>query len=153
MTESAAMTESAEMTESAAMTASTDMTATQATGATALNVADNAQYGAFLVDGAGMTLYQFDMDTQGDVSTCYGDCEQAWPPLLTEGGAMPTLGEGVDASLVGTSPRDDGTTMVTYNGWPLYYYYTDAAPGDVNGQGRGDVWWVISPEGEPNRTK
>jgi len=153
MTESAAMTESTEMTASTDMTASTGMTGTQAMGATALNVADNAEYGKILVDGAGMTLYQFDKDTRGDKSTCYGDCEKAWPPLLTAAGATPTLGAEIDAGLVGTTTRDDGTTMVTYNGWPLYYYYTDAAAGDTTGQGKGDVWWVISPAGEPNHTK
>ena len=150
MTETAAMTESTATTSSTAVTASTATTGTQATAPAALAVVDNAEYGKILVDGAGMTLYQFDKDTQGGKSSCYGDCESAWPPLLTEGGATPALGEGIDASLVGTTTRDDGTTMVTYNGWPLYYYFKDAAAGDTAGQGKGEVWWVISPAGVPN---
>jgi predicted lipoprotein with Yx(FWY)xxD motif len=57
-------------------------------------------------------------------------------------------GEGVDATLLGTITRDDGSTQVTYNGWPLYYFHEDAAPGDTNGQGVGGVWFLVSPEGE-----
>ena len=57
-------------------------------------------------------------------------------------------GEGVDATLLGTITRDDGSTQVTYNGWPLYYFHEDAAAGDTNGQGLGGVWFLVSPEGE-----
>ena len=57
-------------------------------------------------------------------------------------------GAGVDATLLGTITRDDGSTQVTYNGWPLYYFHEDAAPGDTNGQGVGGVWFLVSPEGE-----
>ena len=57
-------------------------------------------------------------------------------------------GEGVDATLLGTITRDDGSTQVTYNGWPLYYFQDDAAPGDTNGQGLDGVWFLVSPEGE-----
>ena len=38
---------------------------------------------------------------------------------------------------------------MTYNDWPLYYFAQDSAPGDVNGQGVGDVWYLLSPDGEP----
>jgi len=31
--------------------------------------------------------------------------------------------------------------------WPLYYYTGDAVPGDINGQGSGDVWFLVNPEG------
>ena len=59
--------------------------------------------------------------------------------------APPQAGDGVDASLLGTTTRKDGTTQVTYNGWPLYYYVKDQKPGDVTGQDVGDVWYVLSP--------
>jgi predicted lipoprotein with Yx(FWY)xxD motif len=60
----------------------------------------------------------------------------------------PAAGEGVDAALLGTITRDDGAMQVTYNGWPLYYFADDTAPGDANGQGLGDVWFLVSPTGE-----
>lgn len=31
--------------------------------------------------------------------------------------------------------------------WPLYFYAGDTAPGDVNGQASGDVWFVAAPDG------
>ena len=45
--------------------------------------------------------------------------------------------------------RDDGTTQLTVNGFPAYYFANDAAAGDTNGQGVGDVWWVFGADGEP----
>ena len=89
--------------------------------------------GTALVDGTGRALYLFEADT-GTTSTCTGACAQVWPPLLTPGQAPVTTG-AAQASLVGTSPRADGTRQVTYDGHPLYYFAGDKAPGDVKGQG------------------
>jgi len=100
--------------------------------------------GDILTDDAGNTLYLFQVDTQGEASTCYDDCEGTWPPF-TE---TVTGGPGVDASLLSTAERTDGTVQVTYNGWPLYYFAGDAAPGDTNGQTIGDVWWVVDAAGD-----
>ena len=50
--------------------------------------------------------------------------------------------------MLGTITRDDGTTQVTYNGWTLYYFVDDAAPGDALGQGLGDVWFLVTSTGE-----
>ena len=93
-----------------------------------------------------MSLYLYTKDTAGSgASTCYGSCATAWPPLLTTG--KPVAGSGVDMSKFGTLTRTDGTTQVTYNGWPLYYYSKDMAPGDTLGQGVGSVWYVIDATG------
>ena len=117
------------------------------TGAATVEVSESTDFGPILVDGAGMSLYLFTKDTQNSgTSTCTGDCLVKWPALLTDGD--PVAGEGVDETLLGTITRDDGTTQVTYNGWPLYYFAEDTAPGDTNGQGVGDVWFLVSPEGE-----
>ena len=43
--------------------------------------------------------------------------------------------------------RDDGSTQVTYDGWPLYYFKNDAAAGDTKGQGLGEVWFVAAVDG------
>jgi predicted lipoprotein with Yx(FWY)xxD motif len=48
-----------------------------------------------------------------------------------------------------TAPRDDGGEQVVVNGWPLYFFANDAAPGDTNGQGVGDNWFVVGTDGEP----
>jgi predicted lipoprotein with Yx(FWY)xxD motif len=110
-------------------------------GGAELAVADS-DLGEILVDGEGMSLYRFDPDEQGE-STCYDDCEATWPPL--EGPV--TAGEGVDESLIGETERTDGTVQATYDSWPLYYYGPDSAAGDVTGQGVGEVWWVLAPDG------
>ena len=104
--------------------------------------------GEVLVDDAGMTLYMFDPDEQGP-STCYDECEQNWPPLLTDGD--PVAGDGVQEGLLGTTERDDGSIQVTYDGWPLYLWAGDAEPGDATGQGVQDVWWVMDADGTPLR--
>ncbi len=127
--------------------AATDAPSVPVTGAATVNVAEVGTFGQALVDGEGRTLYLFTNDTQNSgTSSCTGDCLVAWPPLFTDGD--PVAGEGVDAALLGTIALPDGTTQVTYNGWPLYYYAEDTAPGDVNGQGVGGVWFVVSPTGE-----
>ncbi len=101
--------------------------------------------GSFLVDGNGMTLYLFTKDSAG-TSNCSGGCASNWPPLTVTG--QPVAGAGVNASLLGTTARADGSVQVTYNGHPLYYYKADHAPGDENGQGAGGVWYVVSATGD-----
>ena len=102
--------------------------------------------GEVLVDGDGMTLYLFDSDPDGE-SACTDGCAETWPPLL----GTPTAGAGVDAGLLGTIERPDGATQATYAGHPLYHYAPDEAPGDVTGQGVGEVWWVVAPDGSAIR--
>jgi predicted lipoprotein with Yx(FWY)xxD motif len=118
--------------------------ASEAPGAEAEAISvESSDLGDILVDGEGKTLYVFDNDTDEN-STCYDDCEANWPPLTEEVEA----GEGVDASMLSTSEREDGSAQVTYGGRPLYYFAADQAPGDTNGQGIGDVWWVVGPDGK-----
>jgi predicted lipoprotein with Yx(FWY)xxD motif len=106
--------------------------------------------GDVLVDGAGMTLYMFVPDQQGNGSpTCYGDCAKTWPPLEAAESGVFLPGEGVDESLFGTVARKNGAQQVTYNTLPLYLFSGDKAAGDVNGQGLGDMWWVVNAAGEP----
>ena len=134
--------------ESAAQATEAPATSAPATGAT-VSLGKNDKLGSFLVDDKGMTLYLFTKDTPY-TSNCYDKCATAWPPLVTTG--APVAGEGVDASLFGTTTRKDGTIQVTYNGWPLYYYAKDKAPGDVIGQDVGGVWFVVSATGEQVNT-
>jgi predicted lipoprotein with Yx(FWY)xxD motif len=106
--------------------------------------------GKVLSDDQGRVLYMFDADKDG-TSTCYDKCAAAWPPLLTTG--APKAGAGADDGLLGTTKRTDGTTQVTYNKLPLYYFTPDKAPGDVKGQGVKSVWWVLSADGKLIKTK
>jgi len=106
--------------------------------------------GRFLVTD-GWTLYMYPPDQQRRVScTRVEECQQAWPPLFVGAGHNVLAGPGVNKALVGTMPGDGGR-IVTYNHWPLYYYVGDRKAGQVNGQGQGFNWYVISPDGVPNK--
>jgi predicted lipoprotein with Yx(FWY)xxD motif len=102
--------------------------------------------GRILVDAQGRTLYDFVKDKHGK-SACAGACAKFWPPLMTTG--KPRAGKGVQAKLLGTTRRSNGT-QVTYAGHPLYTYAEDKKPGQTNGQGStnfGAAWWVLAPNG------
>ena len=113
-----------------------------AAGTASVEVVESSLGEILASDGA--TLYAFLPDDAG-ASTCSGDCAVAWPPLEAAGDL--TLGEGLDAGDFATAPRSEGGEQVTFFGWPLYFYSGDSAPGDVTGQGLGDSWYVIAPDG------
>ncbi len=122
-----------------------------------VQVAEVAGLGPILVDGRGQTLYLFVPDRRGEPSTCYGICALEWPPqLLSASTTRPVAGPGVQTALLGTAPRRDGTTQVTYNGWPLYYWPHDLAPGQATGQGinnAGGLWYVLDAQGNAVHTR
>ncbi|WNM23508.1 COG4315 family predicted lipoprotein [Demequina capsici] len=107
--------------------------------------------GTIVVDGDGMTVYQFDSDTQGSgSSTCTGGCLTNWPPVPAGSDVAAEAGNGITGEL-GSITGTDGAPQLTLNGWPLYYFAGDSAAGDVNGQAVSNVWWVLTPAGEPIR--
>jgi predicted lipoprotein with Yx(FWY)xxD motif len=117
-------------------------------GKTATLGVTNTNLGDVLVNSRGLTLYLFKKDT-GTNSTCFGECASVWPPQRASG--KPTVGTGIDASKVGTTPRSDGKPQLTYDGHPLYLYDGDRKPGDTNGEGLntlGAAWFALSPAGE-----
>lgn len=121
-----------------------DTTASTTAGSAAIETA-MTDLGEVLVSD-GMTLYVFTEDTDG-VSTCYEGCATTWPPLLAPAEGEVEVGGDLDAGLFDTSVRDDGTSQVTVDGQPLYFYAPDEEPGDVTGQGVGGVWFVVGPDG------
>jgi predicted lipoprotein with Yx(FWY)xxD motif len=122
-----------------------------ASGAAALvSVGSAANVGQVLVDSNGMTLYYFEKDKKGSgKSACSGACASARPPLTTSGAAKAQ--SGVNAAMLGTIERSDGTTQVTYAGWPLYTFVEDKKPGEDNGtdsKAFGASWYPLHPNGE-----
>jgi predicted lipoprotein with Yx(FWY)xxD motif len=116
--------------------------------ATAATVStSNTKLGQILVDGSGRTLYLFRKD-QPNQSACSGACAAAWP--VDQSAGTPKASSGVKASMLGTIKRGDGTTQVTYNKHPLYYYSGDSGPGQQSGQNLnafGAKWYVVAPAG------
>jgi predicted lipoprotein with Yx(FWY)xxD motif len=100
--------------------------------------------GEALVDSEGMTLYAFTQDADG-TPTCTGDCASTWPALLVEG--EPTIGDPLDLATFSTVDGAEGGTQLVAGDWPLYRFSGDSAPGDVNGQGSGGVWFAVAPDG------
>lgn len=109
-------------------------------GAT-VQVANNPSLGKILVNSAGDTLYVFKNDSPGQ-STCTGSCAKLWPPLTIPKDVHPTAGTGVKG-LLNVIQRSDGSYQVTYNGSPLYLFSGDTQPGQTNGQGYLNLWYVV----------
>jgi predicted lipoprotein with Yx(FWY)xxD motif len=108
----------------------------------------DSQFGSVLFDSEQRAIYYFDKET-ASTSECYGDCAVAWPPVLTEG--EPRAGGEAEEKLLGTTERDDGSTQVTYDGHPLYYYVDDPQ-GQVlchNVEEFGGLWLAVEPGGAP----
>lgn len=136
-------------TESARATV-TAPTTEAGTAGTALAVA-GSELGDIVVDGRGMTVYIYDLDTPGSgASSCTGQCLVEWPPVTTDTSSPQIAGVG---GQIGTIPGPDGTQQITVNGWPLYYYVDDTAPGEVEGQGEDGVWWVLDAAGQKVMTQ
>jgi predicted lipoprotein with Yx(FWY)xxD motif len=116
-----------------------------------LNATPSADIGTYVSDGAGRTLYRFDLDSaRPPRSNCNDDCATAWPPLLIKspGKIYP---KGIDPKIIGYVERADHTCQVTINGHPVYHFVTDAQPGDINGQGINGTWFAVAPNGGRTR--
>src|SRR3954467_918245 len=119
-----------------------------ASGQTAtVGTASGGTLGTILVASQGRTVYMFQKDS-GTKSACFGACASAWPPVRDSG--KPTVGSGLNASLVGTTSGSDGMPQVTYNGHLLYTFVMDQKPGDTKGQGVtafGGSWFALNSAG------
>ena len=111
-------------------------------------IAADSDFGTILYDASGQPIYLFDAETNSRPE-CYGECAQAWPPVLTNGG--PRAKGAVQSDLLGTTRRSDGSTQVTYAGHPLYFYAHEGKYQvlchDVNGF--GGTWLAVQPNGKP----
>ncbi len=89
-----------------------------------------------ITDDDGMTMYIFERDERGSgESACYGSCAEDWPPVPAGNAGGPDFGSIM---------RVDGVKQLTYEGWPVYYFSGDRVAGDMNGDGLGDVWHVLT---------
>jgi predicted lipoprotein with Yx(FWY)xxD motif len=98
--------------------------------------------GYVLATSTGMTIYWYSDDVRNSgKSSCSDGCLSAWPAVT----GTPTAAAGVMLSgKLGTITRPGGAIQATYNGYPLYTYANDMAPGQTTGNGVGGVWHVIS---------
>ena len=103
--------------------------------------AERTSAGTVLASRKGLTLYYYTADKPGSgTSACTGSCAAAWPPLK----APVTAPAGFRLpGPIGMITRAGGVRQVTINGYPIYLYAGDKAPGQVKGNGEGGVWHVI----------
>jgi len=99
--------------------------------------------GEFLTDGAGRTLYFFASDNPG-ATACTGSCISNWPAFSSGPLIAPSILK--TASFSG-GKRQDGRMQSLYQDRPLYYFIKDTKPGDMNGQGVNNVWFVANMSG------
>jgi predicted lipoprotein with Yx(FWY)xxD motif len=112
----------------------------------ALSTTSSGSLGTIVADSKNRTVYLYTKDTPNSgTSTCTGTCATNWPPVPAASGT-PTV-NGISQSLVGSITRPDGTKQLTLAGWPLYEFAADTGPGVVNGQGKGGVWFAVTPSG------
>lgn len=104
----------------------------------------DSDLGPILVDELGLSLYGFLDDRDAAAPTCNDACADAWPPVIVSGTEVPA---GLDPEIYSVITRADGRNQLMAGIWPLYRFAGDAAPGDVNGQGSGEVWFLAAPDG------
>jgi predicted lipoprotein with Yx(FWY)xxD motif len=102
-----------------------------------------------VVDGEGKAVYVYTRDNPGTTaSACTGGCASLWPAVTSA--SAPTL-QGVTGK-IGSITGVNGKQQITVNGMPIYYYAKDTAPGQFNGQGVANVWYVIGADGSMIQT-
>jgi predicted lipoprotein with Yx(FWY)xxD motif len=97
-----------------------------------------------LVDQRGCALYLNTQDT-ATTSNVDGAALAAFPPAR----APATAGNGVQQANLGTFTRADGTSQATIFGHQLYFSIADRVPGDANGQGVNQIWFLVNAQGQP----
>jgi predicted lipoprotein with Yx(FWY)xxD motif len=102
---------------------------------------ETTRAGMVLANGGGLTLYYYGEDKPGSgKSACTGGCAAAWPPLAAP--VKAPAGVRLPGPL-GMITRPGGVRQVTINGFPVYTYAGDKAPGQVTGNGMEGAWHVI----------
>jgi predicted lipoprotein with Yx(FWY)xxD motif len=106
-------------------------------------ISHSTTLGSFLTDTSGTTLYYFTKDSSGQ-SSCTGTCIAKWPPFSADTVTAPSLLNTGDFSSVS---RADGMKQTAFMGRALYYYSGDTKPGETNGEGFNNLWYVANVTG------
>ncbi len=129
-------------TSSPAMSPTASPTArSSASGNRAVLTVRKTRLGYVLTTASGYTIYWNARDHRDSSrSACTGGCLMAWPPVT----GTPVAAKGVRLDgVLGVITRSDGLVQATYNGYPLYTFASDSAPGETVGNGEAGIWHVI----------
>lgn len=94
-----------------------------------------------LTNAAGRTLYWFTFDRPERVA-CTTQCTLAWPPVLMRSTTL-DLPNQPQLESFGVVNGPNGR-QVEYEGHPLYTSDQDSGPGQANGEGFEDAWYVAT---------
>lgn len=86
-----------------------------------------------------LTLYVFDHDVPGQSACTSTQCVTTWPPLLAKS-------SDVAHAPLSIITRTDGNKQWALRDKPLYFFTSDANPGDIKGEGIGTIWHVALTE-------
>ncbi len=103
----------------------------------------HTKYGNVIADGRGMTLYVYVDDLLSVQAACTADCLHDWRPALARGRV--NVVSGVTGS-IGSIDRPGVGRQLTMDERPLYTFSGDR-PGEVRGNGVGNLWWAMTPTG------
>lgn len=130
-----------------------------------LSVNNDKIYGNFLTDANGKTVYIHTEDSANtNLNNQEGEPGNYWIPVTVRNAMLDNSFpynsyfkgyNNLNSSLMSTIPVQTvqgqavNQAQVTYNKWPLYYYYKDQNPGDTQGQGLLGTHFLIRPDGTP----
>lgn len=117
-----------------------------------IQIQTNSEFGKYLVDKQGRSLYFFANDVDGK-NNCAGPCEVLWPTFNVDDLKTENLGQDLNASDFGHITTNSGHNQLTYKGWPLYYYAppvngsnVQENPGQTGGDGLFSLWFIAKPD-------
>ena len=107
--------------------------------------AEVTRAGKVLANPHGMTVYYYSEDRPGKgTSACTGTCARKWLPVI----APVRIPAGMTLpGPLGSITLPGGKRQVTINGYPIYRYAGDKAPGQASGNGIEGEWHVIKLTG------
>jgi predicted lipoprotein with Yx(FWY)xxD motif len=138
------------LTVSGAIASAADLHASKKTPTVKIGTRNLPGLGTVLVGPNGRTLYMFAPDKQRKVTCTSKACVKAWPPLFLPAKGKPVATGSARQQLLGSDADRTGGRVVTYKGWPLYYFEGDTKNGVARGQDidlTGGYWYVLTPAG------
>ena len=104
-----------------------------------VGIAYKRSIGLYLTNSSGFTLYyrSTDKPNSGNTTCTTSFCEVNWPVFYN---STLKLAPGLSSSEFGIITPYNSTKIVTFNGYPLFYWAHDTKPGDATGQGIGGFY-------------
>ena len=109
-----------------------------------VGVAYKPSIGIYLTNSAGFTLYFRSTDTpnSGKTTCTTSLCETNWPLFYVASLHLP---QGVSSSSFATINPYNSTRIVAFDGYALFTWLHDSAPGDTTGEGIGGFYVATLP--------